>query len=672
MFSRRTVLAAGAAAPLIGGAWALGGSARADGAPAQPPSIEELTRRPTTHGAALSPDGAQLAVLHEQMQGDKHVAYVTLTDPSKPGAKAEPIVIGAYKVERIAWANTDRLLVWVRSDRTEVQKVSGAHLRQKIEYSLRRVVSIDRAGHAAIMLGASPEAAEAQSDLSTVIDMLPDDPDHILMFLWDPRIQLPALHKVEVATGNSVLLEAGVDNTFHFRTANGVPVLRWDVLTPRTQAIYARAVGETGWKFVRKVRLSEADDGDFTPVGLVGDDPNLWLTLTRDADKPYSNLITLNLKTLELGDAPIIRHAEFGAPLFDAHGRYFAAEQLGDRTDYEFADKSLAGHYRAMNKFFDNQCNVDLVSWSPDNNRLVAQVTGPTEPGVFYLYDRAARRFDIVDEQRAWLRDRLASVEMLDLKTRDGVAMRAYLTVPIASAGAGPRPLVVVPHGGPEGHDTFAFDQVAQTFAARGWMVLQPNFRGSDGYGVAFALAGRRHWGDRMQEDVEDAVAFVLASGRVDPKRVAIWGDSYGGYAALMGAVRRPDLYKAAVSVSGDCDLIESLAFEQHREGVESLAYQYWRSLMGDPETDKEAMIAASPRRRVKEIVAPVLLMHGSKDNIVDPNQSRMMADALKGAGKTYEYVVLDGEGHHWAEWKDKTLSMVLTRSCDFLAKAFA
>jgi dipeptidyl aminopeptidase/acylaminoacyl peptidase len=480
------------------------------------------------------------------------------------------------------------------------------------------------------------------------------------------------VHKVDVATGSSVLVEAGVDNTFEFKTAKGVPVLRWDVLTPRTQAIYARPVGGTGWKLVRKVRINEADNGDFRPVGMVADDPDLWLALLDDPDKPGSTLVTLNLKTLELGAAPVVSHTEFGEPLFDPHQKFFAAELLGDRTDYEFADKSLAGHYRAMNKFFDNQCNVDIVAWSPDHNRLVASVSGPTEPGVFYLYDRAARRFDVVDEQRPWLRDRLAAVEMLDLKTRDGVAMRAYLTVPIASAGAGPRPLVVMPHGGPEDHDTFCFDLVAQTFAARGWLVLQPNFRGSSGYGSDFALAGRRHWGDRMQEDVEDAVASVLASGRADPKRVAIWGASYGGYAALMGAVRRPDLYKAAVSIAGISDLPDFLAFQKGRETAESLAYQYWRSQFGDPATDSDAMVAASPRRRAKEIRAPVLLMHGNKDEIVDFNQSRTMADALKSAGKSCDYVVLEGEGHHLDDWKDKTRTLVLTRSCDVLAKAFA
>ncbi len=653
MFSRRGVLAAGVATPLVAGMWA-----RAEGAAAvQPPTIEEFVRRPTTLGAALSPDGRQIAVLHEQPKGDKHIAYVTLLDAANPTAKSDPIMIGTYRVEAIAWANNDRLLIWVSFERNG--------------YTLRRLVSVDRAGHAVVMLD-NPDAAASQTDLSRVIDLLPDDPDHILMLFWDPRISLPALHKVDVATGNSKLVEAGVDNTFHFETVNGAAVLRWDVLAPKTQAIYARAPGEPHWKLVRKIRITEFDNADFQPTCLAGADPNQWLVLIDEVDTPGSAIRTLDLRTLSLGDPSGLAQGRIAEIKRDGRKRYFASVLQNDRTDYDFADKTLAAHFRAMNKFFDNQCNVEIIDWNPDQTRLLAFVQGPTEAGVYYFYDRVAHRFDAIDEQRPWLRDRLAAVEVLDVKTRDGVAMRAYLTVPIATAGTGPRPLIVMPHGGPEARDTCNFDFVAQTFAARGWMVLQPNFRGSLGYGADFALAGRRHWGDRMQEDVEDAVAQVIASGRVDPKRVAIWGASYGGYAALMGAVRKPDLYKAVVSLAGDCDLIESLAFERRRDTEDSPTYKFWRAQMGDPATDTAAMVAASPRRRVKEIAAPVLLMHGDKDDVVDPNQSRMMAEALKAAGKTYDYVVLKDEGHHFADWKDKTTTLMLTRSVDFLAKALA
>jgi dipeptidyl aminopeptidase/acylaminoacyl peptidase len=215
--------------------------------------------------------------------------------------------------------------------------------------------------------------------------------------------------------------------------------------------------------------------------------------------------------------------------------------------------------------------------------------------------------------------------------------------------------------------DYLDYDVTVQALAAQGWLVLQPNFRGSGGYGRAFADQGRRQWGERMQEDVEDAVAQVVASGRADARRLAIFGASYGGYSALMGAVRRPELYKAVVSVAGDADLIESLAFSRREDGAESPAYAYWRASMGDPKADEALLVRASPARRAAEIKAPVLLIHGTEDTIVDPKQSKLMAKALKAAGKTVELVELKGEGHR--NWSDATWKTVLETTTGFIAK---
>jgi len=245
--------------------------------------------------------------------------------------------------------------------------------------------------------------------------------------------------------------------------------------------------------------------------------------------------------------------------------------------------------------------------------------------------------------------------------------LTAYLTIPLAS---GPRPLIVMPHGGPELRDRVDFDRFAQIFAAQGWMVLQPNFRGSGGYGQAFAKAGKKHWGDLMQADVEDAVAQVLASGRVDTTRIAICGASYGGYAALMGAVRRPELYKAVVAIAGDSDLVESIAFSRSKDGADSEAYRYWLGSIGNPETDRAMMEAASPARQASRIQAPVLLIHGTEDRIVAPKQSRIMAQALKAAGKPVELVELPDVGHRNLDVDDWKL--VYTKSVAHIARAFS
>lgn len=252
------------------------------------------------------------------------------------------------------------------------------------------------------------------------------------------------------------------------------------------------------------------------------------------------------------------------------------------------------------------------------------------------------------------------------MKLRDGATMRAYLTKPLA---AGPRPLVVMPHGGPEMRDHHAYDVYAQIFAAQGWLVLQPNFRGSGGYGRAYADAGRGRWGDLMQEDVEDAVAQVLASGRADPKRVAIWGASYGGYAALMGAVRNPDLYKAAVSLAGPADLMQFMD-DRRSYGLDNPYYQYWVRTVGDPKANGATLQKFSPAKRAGEIKAPVLLVHGLDDDNVLPNQSRIMAAALRAAGKPVVHMEIRGAGH--SDWDEDDERKLMETSVAFLAKALA
>jgi dipeptidyl aminopeptidase/acylaminoacyl peptidase len=316
-----------------------------------------------------------------------------------------------------------------------------------------------------------------------------------------------------------------------------------------------------------------------------------------------------------------------------------------------------------MNSALLNGYDVRIRQVSADGARIVAFVSGPRGPGAFYLYDRTARRFDEIGLTSPHLTPaRLAAVESLDVLTRDRQTIRAYLTVPNQT---GPRPLVVVPHGGPEARDVYGYDLLAQVFAAQGWLVLQPNFRGSGGYGAAFADAGRRHWGDLMQADVEDALDQVLATGRVDASKVAIWGASYGGYAALAGAIRRPAQYKAVVAVAGVTDLPEFLRFVRDSDGADSPSYEYWTRTIGDAATERDALSRISPRANAATLSAPVLLIHGGADRIVPPSQSRQMAAALRQAGKSVEHLEIREAGHR--NWAKTTLQTVLERSVAFL-----
>jgi dipeptidyl aminopeptidase/acylaminoacyl peptidase len=341
-----------------------------------------------------------------------------------------------------------------------------------------------------------------------------------------------------------------------------------------------------------------------------------------------------------------------------------------DRTNYAFFDQKLAAHYKAVNTYFGNECSVRPFDVSSDHKRFIFDVSGPRQPGAFWLYDVEKKNLELLGEKRPWLtKERLAPMKALSIKTRDGKSITAYLTTPITPA-KGPRPMVVMPHGGPEVRDRLEFDTFAQAFAAQGWLVLQPNFRGSGGYGKAFADQGRRRWGDLMQEDVEDSVDHVITAGLADHARIAICGASYGGYAALMGAVRKPDLYKAVVSIAGDADLDETLAFSRQEDGSDSRTYQYWVETIGDPKTDKAMLAKASPALRAAEFKAPVLLIHGTEDTIVTPKQSRIMAKSLKAAGKSCELVEMKGVGHR--DWTDANWKMLLEKSVAHIQRGFA
>lgn len=200
---------------------------------------------------------------------------------------------------------------------------------------------------------------------------------------------------------------------------------------------------------------------------------------------------------------------------------------------------------------------------------------------------------------------------------------------------------------------------MSQFFASRGYVVLQPQFRGSTGFGATFARAGEREWGLKMQDDVTDGVKYLVASGIADPTRICIAGWSYGGYASLAGATLTPELYRCVIAGAGVADLIEMLDSEEKSSGWKDASARYWRNHIGSARKDNAKLAAASPARLVDKVAAPILLIHGVKDTIVPIEQSQLMADALEAAQKPFEFVKLENEGHHmsFAATRIKTLS---------------
>ncbi len=334
------------------------------------------------------------------------------------------------------------------------------------------------------------------------------------------------------------------------------------------------------------------------------------------------------------------------------HGVRYA----GSKPEHEFFDIRVNEALEALELAFPDDA-ITVRSWSRDHEKLVVLIGGSSQAGTFYLYELASQKLtELADQYPGLPNERIGRVEVISYTARDGLEIPALLTHPTGTSATDtnadeqPLPLVVLPHGGPESHVELEYDYWAQFLANQGYMVLQPNFRGSDGFGRQFRLSGRGEWGRKMQDDITDGVNHLIQTGRADASRICIMGGSYGGYAALAGGAFTPELYKCVISFAGVADLEKMLKYERE-EGGRSNNYSlaYWETVIGS-RWNQDALFAASPARNADKFHAPVLLIHGAFDWIVPGDQSAIMERALKDANKDVEIYTLLGGDHYLSQ----------------------
>ena len=326
-------------------------------------------------------------------------------------------------------------------------------------------------------------------------------------------------------------------------------------------------------------------------------------------------------------------------------------------SDYAFFDPHTDTVWRSVKAAFKDAINVDLESWSDDRKMVAVEVFGPAYGESHFFIDMSQHRATRLGPVYAGIDD-VAAERWISYKAADGREIDAYLTLPPGKEAKN-LPLIVLPHGGPHVRDEPGFDWFSQALASRGYAVLQPQFRGSGGFGVDLLRAGFGEFGKKMQTDLSDGVRVLAVQGLIDPKRVCIVGTSYGGYAALAGATLDTGVYRCAVSIAGLSDIGKQLRYWRGENfGDDDRGQRFWYRFLGVEDPDDPKLNAISPIKHVDNVTIPILLIHGKDDTVVPYAQSDDMADALKAAKKPYEFVTLNHEDH-WLSNGETRLQML-------------
>ncbi|MFD3919468.1 alpha/beta fold hydrolase [Streptomyces sp. NPDC058595] len=427
-------------------------------------------------------------------------------------------------------------------------------------------------------------------------------------------------------------------------TAHGdIELARWDTATgtPRTVTTF--------------------DGGDYPlgvrPFQLTPDGTGVWIGSNRDTDR--TRLVRLDLATgLE---TEVDSHPEFDldtrstvfptlpSPLIHDRGtgELIGARYLGERQVIHPLDPHFAAVLENLEKLSDG--DVAALSGDTSGQRWVVRFTHHRDPGVTYYYDHATGHSRLLFRPYPHLDpETLAPMTPVTVTARDGLALPSYLTLPLGVEPAG-LPTVLLVHGGPWSRDSWGYDPVAQLLANRGHAVLQVNFRGSAGHGKAFLRAGIGELAGKMHDDLIDAVEWAVDEGYADRDRVAIFGASYGGYAALVGAAFTPGVFAAAIDFCGVSNLVTFLRTVP--EFTKPLLLNNWYLYAGDPDDPEQAadLWARSPISRVEDIRTPLMVVQGGNDVRVVKAESERIVDALRARGVDVEYLLKENEGHGFA-----------------------
>lgn len=629
----------------MGLALVIGAQAHAADAPEAPPEripTATFAVRPLVSQPVLSPDGLHIAA-RLSISGKEELAVADLTGKEKTRAFTLP---PKSDLVRYFWAGT-HILVTSFGQTMEWYDHDDAYVT--------RMMAFDTSTGKVHVVG---KAIAGQ----TGDDVLWTDPEgHYLLVAYQSSIyEYPGVSKIDLATDRATSVVSPIDDIWDwYADAGGVVRYGFGYTSPHNWQMVYRSNEHERFKVALRGNTDKDDDAMIDHVVQLSQGSDSGYVIDSTDDNPWRAIYAYDFAQHKRGAlvyaAP---DADVEEGRTDSAGQHLIAAWYTDNhARTHWFDETLAKVQADLDHAVGAGRQAYIAAHSRDYGILIVAVTADNDPGSYYTFrvsDGVMQRFAAVNE--GLKPAQLVHSRYVEYKARDGTTIKAYLTLP---KGRNPAhlPLIIHPHGGPFGiRDDGGYDEEVQFFANRGYAVLQPEFRGSGGYGRRFEKVADGQWGRAMQDDLDDGMDWLAHEGTIDPARVCVVGSSYGGYAALWAATRNPERYRCAASFAGISDVPKWLKYSGRGEG--SRGRETWRAtLQGEKAFDLKTV---SPLYTVERLKVPVLVAHGDADTQVPFKQSKLYADALKAAGKTHEFVVIPDEGHgfvkaiHEQLWLDR------------------
>ncbi|MGA0704862.1 MAG: alpha/beta hydrolase family protein [Steroidobacteraceae bacterium] len=586
---------------------------------------------PVLSSVALSPDGKHLvAVSLPDVTGTPSIA---VWDADALAAAPKRFDLTAadgsrWKPVGASWLNDHAVYV------IGLQNMDFAVGARKIKTFRQKAFVYDlRKGELLEPFGGGGSRIESLFGQISLLDRLPNDPDRVLVrianFEGAGDIYEMDLDKYRVkrifkaASGSQAFTDLEGNVRGRIQTEGSGDTARIEV--------EARKAGSDSWG--RIATFFARDREGLQPAGF-GLDPDIFY-MTDTKGREHAVIREYNLKTDELSE-PIFEHRKYdatGVVLGTSRkkfGQLLGFSYAGPRSEVYWIDPDRDALHKGLKQAFPGK-HISLGSFSDDETRAVVFVSDSNDPGTYYLYDANKGLIELGKPRPLLDPAKLPKTQLVNYKARDGLEVPAFLTLPLT--GEKPYPLVVMPHGGPWARDQIGFDTWRQFLANRGYAVLQPQYRGSDGWGQTLWRAGDREWGQKMQDDKDDGARWLVEQGIADPERMAMYGFSYGGYAAMAAIVRPDPPWQCAIAGAGLSELrtFDRVTFEGSRF---------------NREFQNPTIAGLSPLEQVDKASIPILIFHGDRDQTVPIDQSEKYHEALLAAGKDSTYVAISDYGH--------------------------